>query len=95
MNISYLVLRGIIDGRTIGRNELYLHKSLKRLENTYRELKDIFYQGDMSRISHTQEEINLVKQVDFTISSYYNKMKKLWQELDNFRHIPASNCVHD
>jgi len=61
----------------------------------WKELKDIFYQGDMSCIFHTREEIYPLKQVDFTISSYYNKMKKIWQELDNFRHIPASNCVDD
>ncbi|GAU35493.1 hypothetical protein TSUD_384480 [Trifolium subterraneum] len=29
------------------------------------------------------------------VSAYYTKMKKLWQELDNFRPIPQSNCVHN
>ncbi|GAU28547.1 hypothetical protein TSUD_268860 [Trifolium subterraneum] len=59
----------------------------------WKELKDRFYQGDVFRISDIQEEIYTLKQGDSTISTYYTKMKKLWQELDNFRPIPNSNCT--
>ncbi|MCI00474.1 hypothetical protein A2U01_0021493, partial [Trifolium medium] len=58
----------------------------------WKELKDRFYQGDVFRISDIQEEICTLKQGDSTISSYYTKLKKLWQELDNFRPIPTCNC---
>ncbi|GAU46710.1 hypothetical protein TSUD_287990 [Trifolium subterraneum] len=58
----------------------------------WKELKDRFYQGDVFRISDLQEEIYTLRQVDSTISTYYTKMKKLWQELDNFRPIPDSSC---
>ncbi|XP_058761729.1 uncharacterized protein LOC131635138 [Vicia villosa] len=58
------------------------------------ELKERFYQGDVFRISDIQEEIYTLKQGDCTISAYYTKMKKLWQELDNFRPIPHTGC-HD
>jgi hypothetical protein len=51
----------------------------------WKDLKDRFYQGDVFRIYDLQEEIYMLKQGDSTISSYYTKMKKLWQELDNFR----------
>jgi len=61
----------------------------------WRELKERFYQGDVFRISDPQEEIYTLKQGDNYISSYYTKMKKLWQELDNFRPIPTNNCVED
>ncbi|GAU43223.1 hypothetical protein TSUD_241130 [Trifolium subterraneum] len=54
------------------------------------ELKDRFYQGDIFRISDIQEEIYTLKQGDCTVSTYYTKMKQLWQELDNFRPIPDS-----
>jgi len=47
------------------------------------------------RILDLQEEIYTLKQGENSISSYYTKMKKLWQELDNFRPIPTSNCVND
>jgi hypothetical protein len=58
----------------------------------WQDLKDHFYQGDIFRISDLQEEIYLLKQGDSLISPHYPKMKKLWQELDNFRPLPESNC---
>jgi hypothetical protein len=58
----------------------------------WKELKDRFYQGDIFRISDLQEEIYMLKQGDCTVSSYYTKMKKLWQELDNFRPLPIASC---
>ncbi|GAU40777.1 hypothetical protein TSUD_26570 [Trifolium subterraneum] len=61
----------------------------------WQDLKERFYQGDVFRISDIQEEIYTLKQGDSSISTYYTKMKKLWQELDNFRPIPISNCVHN
>ncbi|GAU44048.1 hypothetical protein TSUD_300180 [Trifolium subterraneum] len=60
----------------------------------WKELKDRFYQGDVFRISDIQEEFYTLKQGDSSISAYYTKMKKLWQELDNFRPIPETSC-HD
>jgi hypothetical protein len=59
----------------------------------WKDLKDRFYQGDVFRISDIQEEICTLKQGDSSISSYYTKLKKLWQELDNFRPIPSCDCV--
>jgi hypothetical protein len=61
----------------------------------WQDLKDRFYQGDVFRISDIQEEIYTLKQGDSSISAYYTKMKKLWQELDNFRPIPESICVFE
>ncbi|XP_058783503.1 uncharacterized protein LOC131658196 [Vicia villosa] len=56
------------------------------------ELKERFYHGDVFRISDLQEEICTLKQGDTSISSYYTKLKILWQELDNFRPIPTCDC---
>ncbi|CAJ2666297.1 unnamed protein product [Trifolium pratense] len=61
----------------------------------WQELKERFYQGDVFRISDLQDEISSLKQGDSTISTYYTSLKKLWQELDNFRPIPDSHCVHN
>lgn len=57
------------------------------------ELNDCFYQEDVFRISNIQEKICTLKQGDSSISSYYTKLKKLWQELDIFRPIPE--CSYD
>ncbi|CAJ2673010.1 unnamed protein product [Trifolium pratense] len=61
----------------------------------WQDLKERFYQGDVFRISDIQEEIYTLKQGDNTISTYYTKMKKLCQELDNFMPILKSDCVTD
>lgn len=58
----------------------------------WNELRDRFYQGDVFRISDLQEEICNLKQGDSSISSCYTRLKKLWQELDNFRPIPECSC---
>ncbi|GAU20755.1 hypothetical protein TSUD_239490 [Trifolium subterraneum] len=61
----------------------------------WNDLKERFYQDDVFRISDLQEEIFSLKQGDSSISNYYTEMKKLWQELDNFRPIPESSCIVD
>ncbi|GAU23069.1 hypothetical protein TSUD_183680 [Trifolium subterraneum] len=59
----------------------------------WKDLKARFYQGDIFRISDLQDEICNLKRGDSTISSYYTKLTQLWQESDNFRPIPSSECV--
>ncbi|PNX95428.1 hypothetical protein L195_g018620 [Trifolium pratense] len=59
-------------------------------QEIWQELKERFYQGDVFRISDIQEEIYTLKQGDCSVSTYYTKMKKICQELDNFRPIPDS-----
>jgi hypothetical protein len=76
--------------------ELEIAQSVLWMENAseiWKELKDRFYQGDVFRISDLQEEICTLKQGDSSVSSYYTKLKKLWQELDNFRPIPHCDCI--
>lgn len=58
----------------------------------WKELKDQFYHGDVFRSLDMQEEICTLRQGDCSISSYYMKLNMLWQELDNFHQIPASEC---
>ncbi|MCI17179.1 flavonol sulfotransferase-like protein, partial [Trifolium medium] len=75
----------------ISQSILWLDSALE----IWQELKERFYQGDVFHISDLQEEIFSLKQGDSTIFTYYTKLKKLWQEIDNFRPIPESNCVHN
>lgn len=46
-------------------------------------------QGDVFRICDVQEEIYSLKQGDVSITSYFTRLKGLWQELDNYRPIPS------
>jgi len=40
-------------------------------------------------------KIYTLKQGDYSISSYYTKLRNLWQELDNFRSISVTSCIDD
>ncbi|XP_073219786.1 uncharacterized protein [Cicer arietinum] len=52
----------------------------------------MYHQGDVFRISDLQEEIYSLRQGDSSITSYYTKLKQLWQELENFRPLPSCSC---
>jgi hypothetical protein len=51
-----------------------------------------FYQEDMFKIYDFQEIFCTLKHGDCSIFSYYTYLKRLWQELDNFRLIPKCIC---
>ncbi|XP_058783732.1 uncharacterized protein LOC131658455 [Vicia villosa] len=75
--------------------DLEIAQSILWMDNAvdmWNELKERFYQGDVFHISDLHDEICSLKQGDTSISSYYTKLKILWQELNNFRPIPICNC---
>lgn len=57
------------------------------------ELRQRYYQGDVFRICEVQEEIYTLKQGDVSITSYFTRLKGLWQELENYRPIPSCTCA--
>ncbi|CAN1279752.1 Retrovirus-related Pol polyprotein from transposon RE1 [Linum perenne] len=57
------------------------------------ELKERFSQGDVFRIADLQERIFSFKQSNLSISEYFTQLKALWDELANFRSIPACECT--
>ncbi|XP_004510498.1 uncharacterized protein [Cicer arietinum] len=57
------------------------------------ELRERYHHGDVFRISDLQEEIYGLRQGDSSITSYYTRLKKLWQELENFRPLPSCTCA--
>ncbi|KAE9598263.1 putative transcription factor interactor and regulator CCHC(Zn) family [Lupinus albus] len=66
------------------------------LENAYEIWKDLnerYYQGDMYRICDLQEDLYTSKHGDQSIDRYFTHLKGLWQELDDFMHIPSCVCL--
>ncbi|XP_073224732.1 uncharacterized protein [Cicer arietinum] len=57
------------------------------------ELHERYHHRDVFRISDLQEEIYGLRQGDSLITSYYTRLKKLWQELENFRPLPSCTCA--
>lgn len=62
------------------------HEVWLDIQNRYR-------QGDVFRIVDLQEDIYMLKQGDATMTSYFTKLKKLWQELKNLRPLLSCECV--
>nr|XP_025612059.1 uncharacterized protein LOC112705445 [Arachis hypogaea] len=58
----------------------------------WEELKRRFYQGDVFRIAELDEELFSTKQGDLSITSYFTKLKTIWEELELFRPIPLCPC---
>jgi len=56
------------------------------------ELKERFSQGDYFQISDLLQEIHSIRQGDRSISQFFTKLKKLWEELDFLRPVP--NCIY-
>jgi len=59
----------------------------------WNDLKEMFSQGDMIRISDIQEIVSSFKQGELTVTNYFTQLKILWDELDLFRPLSASSCA--
>nr|XP_027189399.1 uncharacterized protein LOC101503854 [Cicer arietinum] len=57
---------------------------MESVSEIWAELRERYHQGDVFRISDLQEEIYSLRQGDSSITSYYTKLKQLWQELEIF-----------
>ena len=56
------------------------------------DLKERFSQSSDPRIYQLQKAIATLNQGQTSVSSYYTKLKGLWDELINFRPIPTCSC---
>ncbi|XP_073223424.1 uncharacterized protein [Cicer arietinum] len=56
------------------------------------ELLERYHQGDVFWIFDLQEEIYSLRQGDSSITSYYTKLKQLWQKLQIFCPLPSCSC---
>ncbi|XP_057723844.1 uncharacterized protein LOC130939784 [Arachis stenosperma] len=56
------------------------------------ELKRIYCQGDRFRVAELQEELFAIRQGDLDVTSYFTKLKTIWEDLESFRYIPDCEC---
>jgi len=69
-------------------------QSIVFMENAcdvWNDLKERFAQGDLVRISELMQEIYSLQQDSKSVTSFYYKLKILWEELEIYMHVP--NCV--
>ncbi|KAK4277055.1 hypothetical protein QN277_015110 [Acacia crassicarpa] len=65
---------------------------LNRAVDVWNDLKERFSQSDAFRVAELQDELFLIRQGDSTVSDYFTKLRIIWDELLNFRPIPACSC---
>jgi hypothetical protein len=58
----------------------------------WEDLRERFAQGNGPRIFEIQKSISVLSQDNSSVSSYYTRLKSLWDELSNFRPIPDCSC---
>ncbi|WVZ25700.1 hypothetical protein V8G54_004244 [Vigna mungo] len=58
-----------------------------------KDLRSIFFQGDLLRISELQQDASSLKQGTSTVSEFYTKLHIIWDELENFRPDPICTCA--
>jgi hypothetical protein len=56
------------------------------------DLKERFSQKNGPRIYQIQKSISALSQDDLSVGAYFTKIKALWDELSNYRHIPYYSC---
>ncbi|XP_025692632.1 uncharacterized protein [Arachis hypogaea] len=57
----------------------------------WRDLEHRYCQGDRFRVAELEEEMYQMRQGELTITTYFTKLKAIWEQLNGFRPIP--NCV--
>jgi hypothetical protein len=74
--------------KDIAASVIYLNTA----EEIWLDLKERFSQKNGPRIYQIQKSISSLSQENLTISTYYTKLKALWEELNNYRPISACSC---
>ena len=58
----------------------------------WKDLKHRYHQGDIFRSTLLQEELYSIKQGDLSVTTYFTKLKSVWEELDSYLPIPDCSC---
>ncbi|MCH85256.1 retrovirus-related Pol polyprotein from transposon TNT 1-94, partial [Trifolium medium] len=73
-----------------------ISQSLIYLEDAVQAWNDLharFARADRVRISSLQRELYTIRQDSLSVTSFFTKLKSLWEELELYRPIPACSCV--
>lgn len=76
--------------------ELVITESVMWMETVHeicQELQHHYHKGGIFRVSDLQEEIFTLRKGHSSITQFFTTLKKLWQELENFRPIHWCLCT--
>jgi hypothetical protein len=61
-------------------------------EEMWLDLKERFSQRNGPRVFQLQKSISTFSQENYSVSTYFTKLKSLWDELSNYRPFPCCSC---
>ncbi|XP_072080886.1 uncharacterized protein [Arachis hypogaea] len=64
---------------------------ISNASDLWKDLKNRYSHGDVFRVGELKEEFYTIRQGDLTVTSYFAKLKSVWEELENLRTIPS--CI--
>ncbi|XP_072054255.1 uncharacterized protein [Arachis hypogaea] len=56
-----------------------------------KDLKHRYCKGDRFRVAELEEEMYQMKQGELTVTTYFTKLKSIWEQLSGFKPVP--DCV--
>ncbi|XP_072078038.1 uncharacterized protein [Arachis hypogaea] len=61
----------------------------------WNDLKRRYYHGDRFWVAELHEEFYVVRQGDMDVTTYFTKLRSIWEDIENFRMIPSCECGKD
>jgi hypothetical protein len=65
---------------------------MENASDVWLDLKERFSRGDFVRVSELQQEIYALTQDSESVTSFYSKLKTLWEELEIYMPVPVCTC---
>ncbi|XP_075095373.1 uncharacterized protein LOC142173657 [Nicotiana tabacum] len=78
---------GFVDGSCV--KALYMHRMQKKV---WADFQERFDRSNLTRIYHLWTAIETLRQGTNLVTSYYSKMKDLWDELDVIALLASCDC---
>ncbi|XP_075644931.1 uncharacterized protein LOC142615899 [Castanea sativa] len=85
-----MVLSWLINSMHVNVSSSIMYCEMAR--EMWLELKRLFLQGNGPKIYNLQREISHITQNQMTVSEYYTKFKRLWDQLLHFEPLPKCSC---
>ncbi|XP_016206251.1 uncharacterized protein LOC107646588 [Arachis ipaensis] len=64
---------------------------ISNASDLWKDLKNRYSHGDVFRVGELKEEFYTIRQGDLVVTSYFTKLKSVWEELENLHTIPS--CI--
>ncbi|GKC94116.1 pyridoxal 5'-phosphate synthase-like subunit PDX1.2, partial [Tanacetum coccineum] len=87
---DYMVTCWILNSMVAELSESFLYA--QSASDLWKELEERYGQSNGPLIYHVERELSKVSQGNSSIATYFNKLKKFWDELHSLNGVPVCNC---